>query len=95
MRVGFLLVVALVILSLPCIELPECIGMYDDASNDFIVVQSQVGRPVCAPSVRAQHFAAANLQRRAVLTLFSSPLRSAPIPREGRSVLNVISIQKK
>ena len=95
MKVGLLLVVALVTLSLPCIELPECAGMYDDVSNDFIVAPSRVETSVCEPRALAQHFAAIPLNDRAISTIFSSVLRSAPNPRGGRSVLSVISIQKK
>jgi hypothetical protein len=95
MKVRLLLVVVLVSLSLPCIELPEWAGIFDDVSNDFIVVPSRVERPVCARSLRAPHFAALFSQARTVLTVFPSPLLNAPIRSGARSVLNIISVQKK
>ena len=94
MKVRLLLVVVLVSLSLPCIELPEWAGIFDDVSNDF-VVPSRVERPVCARSVRAHHFAALLSQARTVLTVFPSPLLNAPMRSGARSVLNIISVQKK
>jgi hypothetical protein len=94
MKLGLFLVVALLTLSLPCIELPECAGAYDDVSNDFIA-QSQVQTPICPPSVQVQHSAATHLEQGTVTNVFSSLLRSAPLPRPGRSVLDLISIQKK
>lgn len=95
MKVRTLLVVLLASLSLPLIELPECAGLYDDVSNDFIVVPSRVEPRVCARSVRAHLFAALLSQARPVLTVFPSLLLNAPIRSGARSVLNIISVQKK
>jgi hypothetical protein len=95
MRVGMFVIVALIALSLPCMELPELAGMYNDASNDFFVMPSRAERPVCAASVGAPHFAEASLNLRGVSITLQSPFRCAPIPHEARLVLNLISIQKK
>ena len=95
MKVRLLLVVVLASLSLLCIELPEWAGIYDDVSNDFIVVASRVEWPVCARSAWARRFAALLSQARPVLTVFPSFLLNAPIRSGARSVLNIISVQKK
>ena len=95
MKVRLLLVVVLASLSLACIELPEWAGIFDDVSNDFIVVPSRVERAVCARSVWAHQFAALLSQARTVLTVFPSLLLNASIRSGGRSVLEIISVQKK
>jgi hypothetical protein len=41
MRVKFFLIVALVVFTLPCMEFPEWAGIYDDASNDFVLAPTR------------------------------------------------------
>ena len=41
MRVKFFLIVALVIFTLPCMEFPEWAGIYNDASNDFVLAPTR------------------------------------------------------
>ena len=40
MRGKVVLIIVFLILALPCMELPEWAGMYDDASNDFALAPS-------------------------------------------------------
>jgi len=95
MNVRLLLVVVLASFSLSYGELPKWAGIYDDVSCDFIFVPSRVERAVCARSVRAHQFAVLLSQARTVPTIFPSLLLNAPIRSGGRSVLEIISVQKK
>jgi hypothetical protein len=51
MSAKVLLLVALVILTLSCMELPEWAGVYNDASNDFAIAPS---KPALAGVASAQ-----------------------------------------
>ena len=94
MRVGFILVVALATLSLPCVELPECAGIYDNVSNDFIV--APVDRTtVCQQSVQPLAFDAVHPDSYGVFLVFPSPFLNDATLRDARSILNLLSVQKK
>ena len=95
MRVGMFVVIALIALSLPCMELPELAGMYNDASNDFFVMPSRAERPVCTASAGVPHFAESSLNLHGVSITLPSRFPCARIPHEARVVLNLISVQKK
>ena len=95
MKVLLLLVVLLASFSLPRSELSDWAGIYDDVSYDFIFVRSRVERAVCARSVRAHQFASFLSQASTVLTVVPSPLLNIEIRSEGRSVLEITSVQKK
>ena len=95
MRVGLFLIVALIALSLPCMELPELAGMYNDASNDFFVLPLRAARPVSSAGVWAPRFAGASVNLLGVRINLQSPLPCAPTPHGARLTLNLISAQKK
>jgi len=89
------LIVVLIALSLPCMELPELAGMYNDVSNDFFVMPSRAERPFCTASADVPHFADSSLNPHRVSIPLRSPFSYAPIPHEDRLVLKLISVQKK
>ena len=95
MRVRLFLLVTLITLSLPCLELPELAGMCDDASNDFLVMPSRAEGLACASAVWKPHFADARSNPDGLFIAFASSFPSAPIPHVTRSVLSLISVQKK
>ena len=95
MRVGMFVVIALIALSLPCMELPELAGMYNNASNDFFVMPSRAERPVCTASAVVPHVTESSRNLHWVSIPLRSPFSYASIPHEDRLVLKQISVQKK
>ena len=95
MRVGFFVVLALVTLSLPCVDLPEWAGTYNDPSNDSVVMLSRLVEPLCVRRLRTPRVAIVYLNRHAASNLSASAFYVLPIPSDTRALLDRLSVQKK
>ena len=94
MRVRIFLIFALIILTMPCMELPEWAGMYDDASNDFVIAPAKTELPAHArPS--ATHLPARHVNRRTPTAATTTSFISASVPNETDFLSNLVAIQKK
>lgn len=95
MRVNLFLIVAIVALSLPCVELPEWAGMYDDASNDFVLLPSRVEAPIFATAGSTPRLRAGHVDLDPQLIIFTSLFADIPFANESHSLLDRLTVQKK
>jgi len=94
MRVKFFLIVALVIFTLPCVELPAWAGMYDDASNDFVLAPSrrELAGHRARRVVRPQ---GSNESQRTLTVVITSIAVRNISPIETHSLPDLVNIQRK
>jgi len=95
MRVILFIIIATVAFGLPCVELPEWARIYDDATNDFVLLTSRVERPVCAAAAPTLRLRAAHLDRDSLLVILAPSLAGIPIAGESHSLMVLLTVQKK
>ena len=96
MRVILFIIIATVAFGLPCVELPEWARIYDDATNDFVLLTSRVERPDCAAAAPTLRLRAAHLDRGdSLLVILAPSLAAIPIAGESHSLMVLLTVQKK
>jgi hypothetical protein len=95
MRVKFVLIVVLVILALPCMEIPEWAGMYDDASNDFVLAPSKTELAGDTVGRSATHLPARRVTRSSRMIAITASSISTLVSHETHLLPNLVNVQKK
>lgn len=94
MRVKFFLIVALVIFTLPCMELPAWAGMFDDASNDFVLAPSK--RELAGHRARRVVRPRGSNESQRTLTVVITSIAAGNIgPVETHFLPDLVNVQRK
>jgi hypothetical protein len=94
MRVKFFLIVALVIFTLPCMELPAWAGMFVDASNDFVLAPSR--RELAGHRARRVLRPQGSNESRRILAVVITSIAVGNIgPSEAHFLPDLLNVQRK